>query len=276
MFSEKVKEGFVDGKTSGEAGRCGWVCRKLKQVGGILTSFGIVPIGPALMAIGNAVGVAEDIFGKIELPDNLSASEEAILETWDSNKFLPYLKVLATQHQNALAQTTIESRVNASNAVLLKMAVIQQHYKTNETQGLSIDAQHARGQYIEQTFAAMRKLIDEKLIGSGFNKLTVSYEVSSAISEYSSLFQTSNLTKVNTTKFSKITPSFETVEPLPSGNVPVPNVLPAGVGTTEITNGSNEATATNQTFLQKNGVWLLLGCVAAWALSGNKKKSKSK
>lgn len=269
MFQEKENNGFVN-KTQ----HCSWVCRRLGDVGKFLSSLKIEPAGSMISGAGNLMSTIEDmIFNKISIQD-LTPSEEVILTAWDE-KFLPFVKTLATQHQNALLQSNEFNRVTAINAVLVKMAVVQKHYLTNETSGLSMNAQSGRTQYIEEIFGPLRKLIEDKMANSEYKKATVNYNYV-PMPEYSSLFQTSNIKTVSTTQFSKITPSFGTVEtmPLPSTNVPVPNVLPAGTG---ISDSINEVKPTTEkTFLQKNGVWLGIAAVAFWALKPEKKKSKSK
>lgn len=290
MFQEKKNSNFLQKSGRGmnaKASRCGWVCKTLRKVGDALNSVGLGSIGGPLKVAADVISFAETILAPADntltqgggwddnmrradfliIDAELTANEELILDGWEVNQLTPYIKLLATEIENAFNQSSFENKALGINSVLTKMAVIIDHYKLNDKNGLSQNAVLIRSQLISELFKPLYDMAEIEMSGSGYNKIVANYSVSALVPTYAPLFTATNLTTISAVQYSKEIQNPILVKPLPVVKPVIPNVLPPGVGTT--TNTKKE-----KNFLQKNGVWLAIAGVAIWAFSPDKKKSK--
>jgi hypothetical protein len=106
-----------------------------------------------------------DTFGtnlKISDP-TLTSSEVTILDNWDLNQFMPFVKTIFEGLQN-LNKTSLSNnqRIQFANDILLKIKACSEFYKTNNTNGLSNNVISFRNTYIKNAFEEFYKYFNSE------------------------------------------------------------------------------------------------------------------
>lgn len=271
---------------NGLNGRCGWICRALDKVIGIANK---VPI------IGKFVAtIAQEAQKVVDFIDNTvieglngleyepTISEDAILQPWLNNQFLPYFEKVANEVAVAFGNSDFDKQLAQINTALLKMCVVKSYYANISTPGLSNQASQVRLGLIIESFKTLELFIT-KSVEQYETVITLNDYVFAANSSNSAQFNPLITVLLNGQQFackryvateipnSKPKP-FLPIKTTPGTTViPVPNnpSLPA----TPTTPTNTATTPTKSIFTVKNGI---IGLVAGFLLNELFKKEKTK
>jgi len=261
--------------------KCGWVCRQLTAIKGFtdqLPFVGKLVDGFLGQAIG-LVSVIENGFsrtGENTLTINYepTPAETAILDRWAEATILPFSKSLYTQFASAFTNTSFSAQLAQFNEILLKMAVVEKYYLTNQTTGLSKSALTVRQQLIGDIFKPIKDLIAKAMATQPTVRLVNASYTSSALN--TNLFKPGIATPPNGViygimKYDTASAPVGTVIPpvkIPTvPTTPVQTIDQGGIAE-DIKTASSKITVTQIVF----GVGLLY---AAWELLKGKKKKKN-
>lgn len=95
--------------------------------------------------------------------NDITPSEETILDNWLQNKFMPYFENLLSSIDVALSSTSLQAKMTEINKQIAKMCVIREYYLVNETRGLSQNAINVRLELINELFNPVELAIKGQL-----------------------------------------------------------------------------------------------------------------
>lgn len=167
-------------------------------------------------------------------------AEETILETWFTTKFNPFYNQLLKDLDTAMALPDLVSQIAGVNLAMAKMCAVLEHFKTNETTGLSIKGVQYRTEFIGMMFQSADKIIAKIL-----DENPTSFVVTNA------------KIKTNPADFLPFTMPVATFDcqayAMKDGNTTVPITTTTGNGTTVQTATGNTNTNTNGNSNNANG-----------------------
>lgn len=138
------------------SGKCGWICRQLNKIGGVIAviSIAIPVVGAYYIALKIAVDKADNLLFKTAIIE--PTAEEEIIMNGFAEKLGNFIKDILLDLNNNSTNLTVVNRQ------LVKMAVLSEYFSTNETNGLSKNAIAIRHQLIQQAFAPIKEEIQAK------------------------------------------------------------------------------------------------------------------
>ncbi len=193
---------------SGKSGRCGWICRALRNVSDFVSKIPIVGYGLSLK-----ITAAADVMANIDtliqygnddpgwthkksgtvVDYEPTTSENNILEQWKNNKFLPFYSKLATDLATAFQQQTLAAQLIKVNQVRNKMCIVATYFNNNETTGLSQKAIQLRTDFISYSFEPLFTMIEDSFYDHDLIEQDMNVSLSNlTINQYSPLINTAN------------------------------------------------------------------------------------
>lgn len=250
--------------------RCGWLCRKLTAIADFVRGIPIIGdrIASKIDIIVAVVDTIDDVFlegkGTLSIEYEPTPSESAILESWQTNRLMPFYRNLTLQLATISQQGTLTEQLAIANKGLQKMCIVENYFATNETNGLSTNAVYLRLELISKIFEPLYEMIEATFANQNLQNKNVSITFNSGISsDYSPLISTTQNFISNCLIY-----TIESVENSSVSNDSVPLVFPKTDTTQTITRESND----NLLFI---GI-CIAGIIAVTILSTDKKKENKR
>ncbi|MFY0481656.1 hypothetical protein ACI6PS_03550 [Flavobacterium sp. PLA-1-15] len=159
---------------NGLNGRCGWICRRLKDIRGIAAEIPIVGnfINAYVDTALSIVAAVDDVLGVGAMQRRIGSSiaddyEPTVAENLVLDAFMVKLKVFyadaANQIGQAFANNNFDVQLQQINDGLLKLCIIKQHFATKEVKGLSPEAVALRLKFLEEIIKPIEDLIEKSV-----------------------------------------------------------------------------------------------------------------
>lgn len=217
--------------------RCGWICRKLRQLADFVRT---VPfIGERLASkidlAADIVDAIDDVFleknGLLSIEYEPTPSESTILENWRTNRLMPFYRNLSLQLASINQQGTLTEQLAIANIALQKMCVVESYFATYETNGLSTNAVYLRLELINKIFEPLYEIIDSTFENQNLqtNNVNIAFN-SSMIADYNPLISTSQSFTANCLNY-----MIEQFNNSANGNAPISLVIPNNENSQPIT-----------------------------------------
>ena len=261
--------------------KCGWVCHLLKDINDFTDKIPVIGklVGPYLTGLRELESFIANGYGRmgentLTINYEPTPAETAILDRWAEATIMPFSKALYTQFAAAFNNTGFSAQLAQFNEILLKMAVVEKYYLTNQTTGLSKSALTVRQQLIGDIFKPIKDLIAKAMATQPTVRLVNASYTSSALN--TNLFKPGIATPPNGVIYGIMkydtasAPAGTVIPPVKIPTVPTTPVQTIDQGgiAEDIKTASSKITVTQIVF----GVGLLY---AAWELLKGKKKKKN-
>ena len=259
--------------------KCGWICRTLKDVAGVVSYIPIVgaTLAAELTVASEMVSAIETLLFRSTSANQNNAqeyeptdSELSILEPWQLRKLTPFYESLSLELKNVFNQQDLVTQISGANAILNKMCIVTTYFAQYETTGLSNEAVNMRSSLIEQLFEPLYIIIENSFASSNLVTFTSSISVNSEnANQFNNLLNpTANFetTCENYKENSRI--AFGNLNPikikLPGKAIPVPNLQNPSEVSAELP---------GKTFSNKN-LLLLISSAAVFLYFSNSRKNE--